>query len=45
MLDGDVNRTLVLTVCVREGVAVRLSGEVNPKSEMVLDGDVNENCM
>ena len=29
-LDGDVNRILVLTVCVRVGVAVRLSGEVNP---------------
>ena len=30
VLDEDVNRILVLTVCVRVGVAVRLSGEFNP---------------
>ena len=45
MLDGDVNRILVLTVSVKLGVAVRLSGEVNPTSEMVLDRDVNVSCV
>ena len=45
VLDGDVKRSHVLIVCVRVGVAVRLSGDINPTSEKVLDGDVNENCI
>ena len=46
MLDGDVNRSHVFVVCVRVGMAVRLSGK-DPKSEMVLDRDVimNESCV
>ena len=39
MLDGDVNRIHALTVSVRVGVAVRLSGEIGPAA-MVLAGDV-----
>ena len=39
MLDGDVNRNPVLTVCVRVGVAVRLSGEFG-SAAMVLAGEV-----
>ena len=45
VLDGDVNVSCVYSVCVRLGVAVRLTGEVNPTSEMVLDGDVNVSCV
>ena len=39
MLDGDVKRIFVLTVCVMVGVTVRLSGEVGPAA-MVLAGEV-----
>ena len=45
VLDGEVNVSCVYSVCVRLGVAVRLSGEIDPASDMVLDGDVIENCV
>ena len=40
VLDGDMNRNHVLDVCVRVGVAVRLSGEVGSAAAMVLAGEV-----
>ena len=45
VLDGEVNVSGVYSVCARLGVAVRLTGEVNPTSEMVVDGDVNVSCV
>ena len=40
VLDGDMNRSHVLVVCVRVGVAVRVSGEVGSAAAMVLTGEV-----
>ena len=45
VLDGEVNVSCVYSVCVRLGVAVRLSGEINPTLEMVLDGDMIGRCV